>query len=196
MSPIFQEVITDEAKTVIKRRRTAQVVLTEPLQVIAEDEELNLNLKFNTPRSRPRRSLCKQPSKIEHPPSHHATLSLCSRSPAPASHYRHRHSACPPSTTTVHLCPSTTHVCASWNPLSVSKPSQPSSSENQFQSDLLFSTVASALQFGKRSEKPDSDPLVQKCRRILMDDFKRAFPDGKVPDPFTLPKKEECAYAA
>jgi hypothetical protein len=192
MSPIFQ-IIPDEAKTAIKHKRSTTQVLTdpEPLQVIPEDEELNLNLKFNTPRSRSRRSLCKQPSKIEHLITRHT---LSTGSPAPASFYRHRHSACPP-TTTVPLCPSITHVCASWKPLpflSVSKPSQPS--ENQFQSDLLFST---ALQSGqKRSERPDSsDPLVQRCRRILMDDFKRAFPDGKVPDPFTLPK-EECAYAA
>lgn len=183
MSSIFQAIIPDEeAKSVIKRKQTAQV----PLQVIPEDEELNLNLNSNTSRSRPRRrSLCKYLS--------HATLSTSRRSPAPTS-YRHRHSVCPPSTT-VHLSPSTTHVYASWNHLSVSKPTQPSS-ENEFQHDLLFNTSAvAALQFGKKSEKPDPDYLVQKCRRILTEDFKRAFPDGKVPDPFILPKGE-CMYAA
>ncbi|KAI0271828.1 hypothetical protein BGY98DRAFT_1005832, partial [Russula aff. rugulosa BPL654] len=196
MSPIFHVIIPDEeAKSVIKRKQTAQV----PLQVIpeAEDKELNLNLKLNTSRSRPRRSLCKQPSKIEHPSPSHATLSISRSSPSPAptgASYRHRHSVCPPSTT-VHLSSSTTHVYASWNHLSVSRPTQPSS-ENEFQPDLLFNTSAvAALQFGKKSEKPDPDYLVQKCRRILTEDFKRAFPDGKVPDPFILPKGE-CMYAA
>jgi hypothetical protein len=190
MSPIFHVIIPDEeAKSVIKRKQTAQV----PLQVIPEDEELNLNLKLNTSRSRPRRSMCKQPSRIERPSPSHATLSTPRRSPAPTN-YRHRHSVCPPSTT-VHPSPSTTHVYASWNHLSLSKPTQPSS-ENEFQPDLLFNTSAvAALQFGKKSEKPGPDHLVQKCRRILTEDFKRAFPDGKVPDPFILPKGE-CLYAA
>ena len=172
MSPIFHQAIPND----IKPAR----VLTEPLQVIPEDEELNLNLKLTSSRPRPKRSLCEQqPSKIERPPSP-ATLSKC-RLPAPASH----HPACPPFTTVHQLGPATTHVYASWNPLSsVSKPSQPS------ESDLLFGTAAAA--FGKKSEMPDSS--VQRCRRILMEDFKRTFPDGKVPDSLTLPK-EECTYA-
>lgn len=66
MSPIFEAIPdSEEAKSV---KQTAQVV-TEPLQVIPEEEELDLNLKPNTSRQ------LLEPSKSEHPLARHATLS-------------------------------------------------------------------------------------------------------------------------
>jgi hypothetical protein len=128
MSPIFQDV-PEEGRSV---QRTAAQVVTEPLQVIPEEEELNLNLKSNTPRQ----PMYRQLSKSEYPS--YATLSM-HRSPASACH---RHSACPSSI--VHLSPST-HV-----PVGTLYPF-PKPSRNEFQSDLLFS----GTQFGKASGKPD-----------------------------------------
>ena len=140
MSPIFQ-VNTDEvSKSVIKR--TAQ--LTEPLQVIPEDEELNLNLKSNTSKQLP--ALCKRlsKSKSEHPspsPSHwHVSATHSPRAPVGCG--CHSHSACPPST--VHLGPpSTTHVYAVGT-LYCPLPRPAIRNEFQFQSDLLFNSSSTS----------------------------------------------------
>jgi hypothetical protein len=126
MSPIFQITPDEEfeAKSVVHCNWKPSVQFAaEPLQVIPEEEELDLNLKSNAPRPRRRSPPCtgKQLSKSEHPspsPSHwHATRrSSVSSSVSHHHHHRHhhRHTSCPPPSVHWHLAPltSTTHVYA------------------------------------------------------------------------------------
>jgi hypothetical protein len=162
MSPIFE--VIPEAKTV---KRTAQVV-NEPLQVIPEEEELNLEVKHV--------------SKSEHPSPgrSHATLSAMRRSPATVTLLVHRTSEssnpCVYQFRLLYPFPKNHHCEITFNP--------------------TFCYSCLARNSAKSRKSPD--PLVQKRRRMYPHGGFHAIlesPMERFPTLSPCPK-EECAYAA